>query len=61
MKYLIVKHWMNGTFVTENTGMVKMALGELKKRDIEEIIYLENLTRFDPEKNEWVKIEMKNE
>ena len=57
MKYLIVKHIIYETYKSE--VLTTKDLVELKDRNCEAIIDLENETYFDAKENKWIKIEYK--
>ena len=53
-KYLIVKHYLKGTYTTDN--LTKEDLGGLVKHDCEAIFDLQEETEFNVEQNAWIKI-----
>lgn len=56
-RYLVVEHWALGTYTTDD--LRKKDLLDHKSGSIRKIIDLESGTFFDPENNEWLKVESK--
>lgn len=53
-KFLIINHFIKGTYITSFVGKVEL-IG-LKQKDIDKIIDLTNNTYFDAETNKWEPI-----
>lgn len=58
MKFLIIKHWIKGTYYTDT--ITREDLVEAKRDSSMTIIDLENSKYYDQENNVWVVIETKS-
>lgn len=59
MKYLIIKNWIYGTYTTNE--LTREDLAKMVNGETECIVNLIDMTYFDSDKNQWVKIEPKKQ